>query len=165
MSPAIQFHYRHLSPPRVPHQHASHDAHRHCSRTDDSHTIQPLSLHLIINQAPQALRLQIPRLDVQQTVIIPLRLAKVAQFVVPQPQIVQALSPPLRACAVDFGEQSHAFLLLGAQVRFDQAPGVVELRLEADEGAFLLVLGAQDAEFFGLQGTGGDGSAIQMLKA
>lgn len=61
------------------------------------------------------------RLQIQQQLVVAPRLGIVAQLVVPEREIVEALSPPLRRVAEDFAEQPDAGLLVGARRRLDEA--------------------------------------------
>jgi hypothetical protein len=120
--------------------------------THDSNTKQALLLHFILNQILQTLRLQIPLLQLQKTVVVPPGLGVVPQLVVSEGKVVKALAPAVRALSEDVGKELDAELLLVALVGFDQAPGIVEFGLQGWVGVFFLVLGAQDGELGGFEG-------------
>jgi hypothetical protein len=112
--------------------------------------------------------LQICWLKFEQQLVIPPGLCIVAEFVVSEGEVVETLAATFTRPPEDIGQEAHAFLLVRAVVGLDQTlrgvswcaedgrvlwtnPGIVELGLEADIFAFLLILCAQDLEFVGLE--------------
>jgi hypothetical protein len=149
---SIPFNLTSPLPLRAPNKQPTNNTRSNSKPTHNSHPKQPLLLHLILNQILQTLRLQIPLLQLQQTVVIPPSLCIISQLVVSESEVVEALAPAVGALSEDVGEQLDAELLLVALVGFDQAPGVVELGLQGGVGVFFFVLGAQDGELGGFEG-------------
>lgn len=81
---------------------ASNHSRRHHKSTNDRRAHQSLLRNLVVNQPLQAPRLEIPRLVLQEQVVVPSRLGIAAQFVVSQRQVVKTLPPALRGAAEDF---------------------------------------------------------------
>jgi hypothetical protein len=106
-------------PPSAPNKQPAQNTGSNRQPTHNRHPDQSLPLHLLVDQLPQTLRLQIPRLQIQQQVVIPPRLGVVAQLVVAQREIVQTLASAVGAGAEDLGEELYAVLLLRAGGGFD----------------------------------------------
>ena len=139
-------------PLRAPNKQPTNNTSSNSKPTHNSNTKQALLLHLVLDQILQTLRLQVPLLELQKTIVVPPSLGVVSELVVPEGEIVQALAPAVGALSEDVGEELDAELLLVALVGFDQAPGVVEFGLQRGVGVFFLVLGAQDGELGGFEG-------------
>lgn len=106
---------------------SSNNTRRHSQSSNNRHPDQALFRDLILDQLAQALCLQVPRLDVQQTVVVTLRLGVVAQFVVSQREVVETFSSAVRALAEYVGEKTYAFLLFDAGRGFYEALCVVSV--------------------------------------
>lgn len=105
----------------LPHQQADppNDSSRYT--TDDSNPHQSFLGDLVIDQASEAVRLEIMRFEVEQRGIIAASVGVVAELVVAQREVVQALPAAVGRGAEDLGEQPDAFLLLVSIGGFYQA--------------------------------------------
>src|ERR1700712_115974 len=93
------------SPPTAPKQEPPYYTSGNRNTAYYSNTHQSLLGHLIVDQSPQIRRLHVHRLLVQQQIIVPPRLAVVAQLVVSQCQVVQTFATSLGRHAEDLGEE------------------------------------------------------------
>lgn len=107
-------HLLNLPSPGTFKQHASYHARRDGNPTQDRNTHEAFFRNLIIYQSPQAARLKIPRLMVDQEIVVPPCFRVVAELVVSQSQIEETFAPALGGCAEDLGEQTDPFLLFAA---------------------------------------------------
>lgn len=114
------------SPPlRVPHQERPHHAGGHGHAAHDRHAHEPLLGDLVVDELPQVRRLQVRRLRLEELVVVPPRLGVVAQLVVAEGQVVEALAAAFRGGTEDLGEELDAELLVVAGVGLDEALGRV----------------------------------------
>lgn len=107
--------------PRSPENQPSNHTRCDSQPAHDRRAHQALLVDLVVNQPFEAACLQVRRLEPQQQLVVPARVGVVAQLVVAQRQVVEALAPPLRRVAVDLRQQPHAFLCVLPVEGFDQA--------------------------------------------
>lgn len=106
-----------LSPEQDPPDHAG----GHGDAADDGDAHQPLPGHAVVDEPAQVRRLEVGRLLVQQQVVVSSGVGVVAELVVPQRQVVQALAAALRRYPEDLRQQADAQLLVAARGRLDEA--------------------------------------------
>lgn len=99
---------------------AANNASSNSQTADNGHTDQALPGNLVVNQALEALGLQIVLLQIEQQLVVASGLGVIAQLVVAEGEVVEAFAAAVGRGAEDFGEQAHAFLLLGALCGFNQ---------------------------------------------
>ena len=107
------------APKNQPPDNPRHDRHA----PQNSHADQPFLLHLLVNQALQALRLQVLRLEVQQQLVVAAGFGVGPEFVVAEGEVVEAFAAALRRVAEDVAEEEQALLLVRAGGGFDEALG------------------------------------------
>lgn len=106
-------------PLRPSDQHAHSDRRCRCQSSNNRNAHQAFLCNLIINQAPQTLRLQISLFQFQQTVIVAFRFGVIAELVVAQGEVVEAFATAVGGGTEDVGEEADAFLLVGTGGGFD----------------------------------------------
>ena len=86
----------HLPLSSAPEDHASYDPGSDSQSTHNGHPDESLFCNLVVNQSPQAARLEVRRLVIKQEVIITPCFCVVAEFVVTQRQVVETFPSPFR---------------------------------------------------------------------
>lgn len=91
------------SPPRVLHDESTHHASRdaHSAQYRNSH--QPLLGYLVIDQLSQIPRLQVARLPLDEKIVVASCLGEIAELVVSEGEVVEALAAALGREAEDLG--------------------------------------------------------------
>lgn len=84
-------------------QHPHTDSRSRRQPTHNRHAHQPFLTHLLIDQLPQTLRLQIAALELEQTIIIPPRLGVIPQLIIAQGEVVETFAAAFGTRAEDVG--------------------------------------------------------------
>lgn len=163
------------------HDEGADDAGGEADAAEDGDAEEPLLGDLVVDELAQVGGLQVGGLLVEEQVVVAAGLAVVAELVVAEGEVVQALAAALGGDAKDFGQEADAELLVAAVVGLDEAlesrsvreresrmgnacglgagakakegtyPGVVELCLHAYHVALLFVLRAENLELCGVE--------------
>lgn len=108
-------------PPGVSQDERTHNTGRDAHAAQDGHAHEALLGDLVVDELAQVGGLKVGGLLVEEEVVVAAGLAVVAQLVVAEGEVVEALAAALGAEAEDFGEKAHAELLVLALVGFDEA--------------------------------------------
>lgn len=102
-----------FSPPfRVPQQECADDAGSDANAANDGDAQEALLGDLVVDELAQVRGLEVGRLLVEEEVVVAASLAVVAELVVPEGEVVQALAAALGGEAEDLGEETDAELLV-----------------------------------------------------
>ena len=107
-------------PPYVPQQYAANYASRDSDAADDGNPHEAFLGHLVVNHCSQICRLQISGLLLREEVVVSPCLAVVAQLVVAQSEIVQALPASFWRGPKDLREEHYAEMLVGSCARLHE---------------------------------------------
>lgn len=125
--PHVPLHWRSLGwrspPPRVPEDEGANDTGSDAHAAEDGHAHEALFGDLVVDELAQVRGLQVGGLLVDEEVVVPAGLAVVAELVVAEGEVVEALAAALGREAEDVGEEADAELLVAALVGFDEALG------------------------------------------
>lgn len=110
-----------LPPPRVPQDESSYHTGGEADTTKNGDTHEALLGDLVVDELAQVRGLEVGRLLVEEEVVVAASLAVVAELVVAEGEVVQALAAALGGEAEDLGEETDAELLVLALVGLDEA--------------------------------------------
>lgn len=102
--------------PRVPQDKRSHDTRSDANTAKNSDAHESLPCDLVVDELSQVRGLEVGRLLIEEQVVVPAGLGVVAELVVSEGEVVEALATALGGGAEDVGEEADAELLVGTGV-------------------------------------------------
>lgn len=118
----------------IPQQECPHDTGGDSNTTEDGDAHEAFAGNLVVDELAQVGGLEVGGLLVEEEVVVAACLAVVAELVVAEGEVVEALAAALGGDAEDVREEADAELLIGADVGLDEAlEGNVSCR-QAREG-------------------------------
>lgn len=102
------------------HDEGAHDARGQADAAEDGDAEQTFLGDLVVDELAQVGGLEVGGLLVEEQVVVAAGLAVVAELVVAEGEVVEALAAALRGDAEDFGQQLDAELLLAAVRGLDE---------------------------------------------
>lgn len=120
--------------PGIPQQECSHDTGGDSNTTEDGDAHEAFAGNLVVDELAQVGGLEVGGLLVEEEVVVAACLAVVAELVVAEGEVVEALAAALGGDAEDVREETDAELLVGADVGLDEALGKVSVSEVGCEG-------------------------------